>query len=307
MQETRNDFDNPWKIAIGEHFPAFLAYFLPRVGASIDWSAGYRLLDKELLSVIGSEGKRHADMLIEVRRKSDGEKILIHIEVQAQRDANFSYRVFVYQYRIRSKYRQEVVSLAVLADKSSTWRPNHYKRREWGRRNFLGFPVVKLLDWQGRTFQDPANPWPWLVRATLQAHRAGPSSRTRLRAKVELATELYFHDFALDRFIDIYEMIVGVLVLVPALEYDFIKAIKKFEEDNQMPRLNSFQKMGIEMGMEQGLEQGLEQGRQEKGQEVARKMLAKGIPAEDILELTGIKIEEIEQPNSKPHRGDSEK
>ena len=74
-----------------------------------------------------------------------------------------------------------------------------------------------------------------------------------------------------------------------------------------MPRLNSFQKMGIEMGMEQGLEQGLEQGRQEKGQEVARKMLAKGIPAEDILELTGIKIEEIEQPNSKPHRGDSEK
>ena len=253
MQNTRNEFDNPWKVAIGDYFQAFLAFFFPDIESQIDWSAGYKLLDKELLSIIGSEGKRHADMLIEVRRKSDGKKILIHVEVQAQRDANFSYRVFVYHYRIRSKYRQEVVSLAVLADKNPTWRPNHYKRREWGCRNFLGFPVVKLLDWQGQTFQDAANPWPWLVRATLQAHRAGPSSKARLRAKVELATELYFHDFAPDRFIDIYEMIVGVLVLVPALEYDFIKAIKKFEEDNQMPRLNSFQKMGIEQGRADGL------------------------------------------------------
>ena len=68
----------------------------PDIESQIDWSAGYKLLDKELLSIIGSEGKRHADMLIEVRRKSDGKKILIHVEVQAQRDANFSYRVFVY-------------------------------------------------------------------------------------------------------------------------------------------------------------------------------------------------------------------
>src|ERR1017187_10878446 len=104
MQKTRNDFDNPWKIAVSEHFPDFLAYFFPRMGAGIDWSAGYRLLDKELLSVIGSEGKRHADMLIEVRRKSDGKKILIHIEVQSQRDAKFPYRVFIYHNRIKSKY-----------------------------------------------------------------------------------------------------------------------------------------------------------------------------------------------------------
>ena len=58
---------------------------------------------------------------------------------------------------------------------------------------------------------------------------------------------------------------------------------------------------GIEQGIEQGLERGLKQGRAEghaKGIEegiakVAKAMLAKGIPAETIAEVTGLSVEDI--------------
>lgn len=58
---------------------------------------------------------------------------------------------------------------------------------------------------------------------------------------------------------------------------------------------------GLEQGLEQGREQGLEQGREqgrEQGQAAeriknARKMKAKGYPAEDIAEITGLSVGEI--------------
>lgn len=58
---------------------------------------------------------------------------------------------------------------------------------------------------------------------------------------------------------------------------------------------------GLEQGREQGREQGLEQGREqgrEQGQAAeriknARKMKAKGYPAEDIAEITGLSVGEI--------------
>lgn len=58
---------------------------------------------------------------------------------------------------------------------------------------------------------------------------------------------------------------------------------------------------GLEQGREQGREQGLEQGREQGREQVqaaeriknARKMKAKGYPAEDIAEITGLSVGEI--------------
>lgn len=54
---------------------------------------------------------------------------------------------------------------------------------------------------------------------------------------------------------------------------------------------------GIEKGMAQGIEKGLEKGRaegeREKALAIARKMKERGLPLEDIRDLTGLTIEEI--------------
>lgn len=52
---------------------------------------------------------------------------------------------------------------------------------------------------------------------------------------------------------------------------------------------------GIERGIEQGLQQGLQRGREDKNREIVQKMRAKGYPIEDIADMTGLSISEIER------------
>ena len=48
-------------------------------------------------------------------------------------------------------------------------------------------------------------------------------------------------------------------------------------------------------GMQKGIEKGMAKGRAEAQEENARRMKAKGFPVEDIAEITGLAVEEIEQ------------
>ena len=73
--------------------------------------------------------------------------MLIHIEVQGQRDADFARRMFVYAYRLFDRYAREIVSLAVLADPTPGWRPRRFAVGRWGSRLGLTFPSVKLTDY----------------------------------------------------------------------------------------------------------------------------------------------------------------
>ena len=48
---------------------------------------------------------------------------------------------------------------------------------------------------------------------------------------------------------------------------------------------------GIAEGMEKGMKQGLEQ----RSLEIARKMLAKGMDAASVMEITGLSVEQMQQ------------
>jgi hypothetical protein len=55
--------------------------------------------------------------------------------------------MFTYNYRIFDKYGQNPVSLAVLADENSHWKPSSYHVEQWGFESYTKFPTVKLLDY----------------------------------------------------------------------------------------------------------------------------------------------------------------
>jgi hypothetical protein len=100
-------FDSPWKTAIETYFPDFMAFFFPQIYADIDWSRGFEFLDQELQQVVRDAelGKRLADKLVRVWRLSGEETwVLIHIEVQSAEQAEFSFRMYVYNYRLSDKY-----------------------------------------------------------------------------------------------------------------------------------------------------------------------------------------------------------
>jgi len=142
------DLDSPWKEAL-EHFLApFLAFFFPNIHKALDWSRGYQSLDKELHQIVrgAKVGRRLADKLLKVWRK-DGQEawILIHVEVQGRREEQFAERMFVYSFRIYDRYRQPVVSLAVLCDAEPGWKPERFGYNVWGCDVVIRFLVAKLL------------------------------------------------------------------------------------------------------------------------------------------------------------------
>ncbi|MBI4870377.1 MAG: hypothetical protein HY814_02290 [Candidatus Riflebacteria bacterium] len=99
----RADFDTPWKEALERYFREFLALFFPAAHDGIDWARGHEFLDKELEKVVRDAelGRRLLDKLAHVWRQ-DGEEelVLVHVEVQGQKDDDFAQRMYVYNYRL---------------------------------------------------------------------------------------------------------------------------------------------------------------------------------------------------------------
>lgn len=50
---------------------------------------------------------------------------------------------------------------------------------------------------------------------------------------------------------------------------------------------------GMQQGIQQGLQQGIQTGERETSRKIARAMLEKGIPAADIIDMTGVSAEEL--------------
>jgi predicted transposase/invertase (TIGR01784 family) len=60
-----------------------------------------------------------------------------------------------------------------------------------------------------------------------------------------------------------------------------------------MQSIEKIKKKSLKQGIEQGIEKGIEQGLHINQVRTAKKMLKKGYPIEEVVELTGLSFEEI--------------
>ena len=130
MTDNNTSFDSPWKEVVETYLPEFIAFFFPEAYAAIDWNQDFQFLDQELQQVVRDAelGKRLVDKLVKVFLHNGQETwILLHIEIQSQYEQNFEERIFIYNYRIYDKYRRNVVSLVVLGDENTAWRPSEFR------------------------------------------------------------------------------------------------------------------------------------------------------------------------------------
>ncbi len=170
------ELDSPWKEALDDFLQPFLGMFAPGIEARIDWSSEPESLDNELAKLFpdSAHGKRFVDRLFKVRLR-DGSNfwVLIHIEVQAQRDDDLAERVFRYFYRLRDKFDLRLMCLVVLADENLSWRPAEYLYEFEGTRLQLTYPVVKLADYRDRTdeLEASGNVFALIVLAHLQSQK----------------------------------------------------------------------------------------------------------------------------------------
>lgn len=229
----------------------------PELHASVEWSLGFKSLDKELARLgggsrsgrSGNKGTLFVDKLMSVYGR-DGKDmlVLVHVEIQAQTHDGFARRMFEYYTRIFSKHLTPVVSLAVLADTDLNWRPSEYELRFGGCRARLDFPVAKLMDFRGRDEELLASPnrFAIVVFAYLKARESEGDHDLMFEWKLELSkrlsTKSEMEQVGLIQFFD------ALFPLPGELDEHFWHTFSTSEEGRSMAYVTSLERISIKKG-----------------------------------------------------------
>ncbi len=255
------DYDSPWKEALDLYFPFFLALLFPRVHDRIDWSRGWESLDKEFqqLTPDDASGRRFVDKLVKVWGKDGREMwVLIHVEIQTTRNAGFPRRMYVYNYRIDSRYNEQpVVSLAVLAHDDPDWRPDSFVEETWGCERRLKFPVAKLLDFAAHEAELEAsdNPFAQVVLAHFKAIQTRDDAGDRHAWKIRLVRNLYRRGWTPKDVRELFRLIDWLMELPPVLDKVFWQEVDQIQEERRMPFITTPERVGIRQGLQEGIEE----------------------------------------------------
>jgi hypothetical protein len=252
------DFDSPWKEALEVYFRAFLALFFPLIHEDIDWSRGFEFLDKELQKIVrtSASGRLYVDKLVKVWRKNGREAwVLIHIEVQTQRERNFARRMYGYNTRISDRYNRTVVSLAVLADDDPSWRPDRYGKGLWGWSVQMRWPPVKLLDYADRAdeLEASTNPFAKVVLAHLKALETRKDMAGRRNWKTRLIQGLYERGFSSEDIRQLFRVIDWLMELPRRMQRAFEHELDVLAEERRMPYVTSIERTGMLKVIERSL------------------------------------------------------
>jgi hypothetical protein len=281
------DYDSPWKEALDVYFELFLELLFPNIHAQIDWSRGYKSLDKEFQKVIreAEVGRRYVDKLVKVWTKAGVECwVLIHVEVQTTRDADFPERMYVYNYRVFDRYNRKGASLAVLADDDTNWRPSEYRSDLFVCEAGIRFPHVKLLDFasQETVLEASTNPFAKVVLAHLKAQQTNDDPVARHAWKLRLVRGLFEQGFSAKNVRELFRLIDWLMELPHILDQMFRQDLDKIQEEKQMPFVTSIERLARREGVRLGIKTALKIRFGEEGLKLMPEIQA--IHEEDKLE-----------------------
>ena len=267
--KDRSQEDNVWKEVLDDLLEQFMALLFAKYHQRVDWARQYERLDKEMIEISeeGGFSKQSADKLYRVFLKTGDEQlILMHIEIQGYADEQFAERVWNYKNLIQRKYRQQVLSCAVLTDPDKAFRPvgNRWEFEE--HLELYNFPIVKLLDyWQNweALEQDP-NPFAVVVMAHLKAQRLKNRPIELKEVRLQLLKLLLGRGYSREFVIRLIQFMEGLIRLPPAQEVEYrAEAHKLNEEAVKMALVSVFEILAKEEGKQEGLRKGKQEGLQE--------------------------------------------
>lgn len=262
---ARHNYDTPWKSALTHYFPEFVAFYFPRQWADIDWSQSPRFLDQELEQANRGDKPASliADKLVSIRLHQGNEQwVLVHVEVQAQRDNALPRRVFAYNYRIFELHQRPVASLVVLADEAPDRRPDRFRYCLLGTEMGIRFVTAKVMDHAPHLSALLAgdNPFALITAAHLLTQQTHGAPQRRLAAKWRLIKILYQRRWEKRRIIDLFRVINWLMKLPDELNRELWQGIVKLERRQEMDCLTPLERIFLNDGRQQGLEQGRQEG-----------------------------------------------
>ena len=88
----------------------------------------------------------------------------VHIEIQGDKDKDFSLRMFRYFYRIFDRHGRQVISIAVLTEKASGTADGRYEQRAFGSGVEFHYLPFNLMDYEREALEADENPMAMIKR-----------------------------------------------------------------------------------------------------------------------------------------------
>lgn len=259
------DYDSPWKEILDDYFQDFMLFFFPDTHAAIDWPRGVEFFDKELKKIVQDAelGRRYADKLAKLWLKGGQEIwVMIHVEVQGERETGFELRIYVYNHRIFERYNAPVASFVILTDDDPDWRPAEHRQELFGTETIFRFKAAKLLDFEARwaEMEASANVFAVVAMAHLRVISTKRDFSTRLDWKLHLTKLLYEKGYDKLTVLKLFRFLDWLMWLPEDLKHSFWNEIDRYEREKRMPYVTTVERIGIEKGLQQGLREGLQEG-----------------------------------------------
>ena len=244
--------------------------FDPTFARRIDRSRKVRFRDKELRALLGRSPRprQHVDLLAEVPLMGVGlDTMLTHVEVQRDKVSRFAQRMLFYHAALVRRFRQPVMSLAILADPDPKWRPNELTSGIDGGGTRFEFPICKLLDFTDAELESDPNPVNLVILAErlTRRHRNDPVARRdgKLRLFLRMAAVLMSKGYGEEQQQVLTRVLDWSIPLPEAEEEIFLEQLRQQEGDRPMTYLTTFERHALRKGLEQGRQEGRREGEQD--------------------------------------------
>ena len=266
MRRLRSHYDAAWKEIVRFLFQPLMLLCFPNIAALIDWSVAIEFLETELQSIAprSKSRRRHVDTLVRVRYlNGQAQRILIHLEVQSQPDAEFSMRMFQYFYRLFDTYGPPIVSVAILADADPNYRPEVYEVDGAGKKCQFDYHRCKLLDFTDEFLEQSDNPVAKAILAHRIAQRTMQDPNRRMVLKLAWVRELFRFRFQEEEIRLLLKALDAMTPLPEDLSIEFRDELIHSDPKTMKPYITSFERIARKEALAEGRAEGRTEGRTE--------------------------------------------
>jgi hypothetical protein len=284
----RMDYDNLWKIILTRFFWDGLKIFLPELYEAADRSRKPEFLDKELQKVTFdlSGGANRTDLLARFLLKDGNSGLaLCHTEVQQDRgEGDLPTRMYKYKEAIHLIHDREPIGIAVTMAPRPKGEKSFYYSEQFGVESLYKYINVPVLELEDEVLLAEENRVGFILYAAKYAWKSGKDEARKfgyLRKISEMWVERRWdpEDKRITLLAVEYLMHLDSVDYIEQFAAHMRSLVKNLEEGEKEMYVSAFEKVY----------------RKEGHRDVARNMLSRGYPVEQVVECTTLPREEVEK------------
>ena len=268
---TGIDHDRLFKELLETFFEEFMELFFPEIHQQIDFN-DLHFNKQEIFTDVTVGEKHFIDLLAETKLKGEEGIILVHVESQAQYQANFAERMFIYFSRLYQKYRSRIFPIAIFSYDQIKDEPDNFN---------IKFPFLYVLDFNFHIVELKKKPWQEYIKsdnpvAAALLSKMGYRKEEKVKVKLEYLRMLTRMELDPARMVLLTGFFETYLKLNKEEEKTLEESIGKLSP-KEAEKMLEITTSWHEKGRIEGRREGRQEGRQEGQAELVLRLISKKI------------------------------